>query len=159
MTTSREQTTRHDPRTRPRTTTRDEDQHQPTKTPRTIQDTKERPGPDYITTRGPRQQENQRTTTNHEDETTNHENNHEASVPQSPRRYRERIFFLYRSQKAEKRCLFPPAMPVFKRAKRAKKTRSCSPSPRSAIPLARSTIIVVCARSDAKAEWAFASKR
>ena len=88
MNTIHEQTTRHDPRTRPRTTTRDEDQHQPTKTPRTNQDTKERPGPDYITTIGPRQQQDQRTTTNHEDETTNHE----TSVPQSPRRYRERIF-------------------------------------------------------------------
>ena len=59
MTTTHEQTTRHETRTRPRTTTRDEDQHQPTKTPRTNQDSKERPGPDYITTRGPRQQENQ----------------------------------------------------------------------------------------------------
>ena len=84
MTTTHEQTTRHDPRTRPRTTTRDEDQHQPTKTPRTNQDTKERPGPDYITTTGPRQQPDQRTTTNHEDETTNHEDettNHETTKP------------------------------------------------------------------------------
>ena len=38
MTTTHEQTTRHDPRTRPRTTTRDEDQQQLTKTPRKDQD-------------------------------------------------------------------------------------------------------------------------